>query len=298
MIADSVSIFLILIWYLFFTSDPHTCTGSIKQAKYAILVGGSYILALGIFIAVLFTSLKDYIPEIFTTDEGILQAMAPIMYLLVILTPPDCFQNITSGVIRGVGKQHIGAAISIFCHSFVEIGVGSMMLFAFDLGSFGYIIGLLTANIMACLLETAMISTINWKKEKEKAQRIADKHVVHTNGKSRPGPSVKEEKSKKVSNNIENGLSNQILKSLCSKKKTNLKCLSTSQLAVRSVVMVIFFLLFVCGLLLSQLLVYRCHDVPEAATLNASNVTNVTTSYYFDIRNGTCSWWSPTFGYE
>jgi hypothetical protein len=209
------------------------------------------------------------------------------MYLLVILTPPDCFQNITSGVIRGVGKQHIGAAISIFCHSFVEIGVGSMMLFAFDLGSFGYIIGLLTANIMACLLETAMISTINWKKEKEKAQRIADKHVVHTNDKSRP--SAKEEKNGEEL--IGNGLSNQTSKSLI---KINWRCL----VVTRGVTMATFFFLFVCGLLLSQLLVYRCHHTPEAATLNASNVTNA--SYYnlTVLRNSTCSWGSPIFGYQ
>ena len=207
--------------------------------------------------------------------------MAPIMYLLVIVTPPDCFQNFASGVIRGVGKQHIGAAISTFCHSLMEIGVGSMMLFAFDLGSFGYIIGLLTAIIMASLLETAMISTINWKNEKEKAQRIADKHVVHTNGRS----NGKEEKSDKEA------ISNQTSKW---SKKSNLRCLVVMRVAV----MVIFFLLFVCGLLLSQLLVYRCHHTPEAATLNASNVTNA--SYYnlTVLRNSTCSWGSPIFGYQ
>ena len=252
-----------------------------------MLVAGSYILAVGVFTAVIFVSLKDYIPRIFTTDKDILQAMAPIMYLVVIVTPPESFLTFTSGVIRGVGKQHIGAAISIFCNFFVEIGVGSMMLFVFDLGTFGYIIGSLTAIVMACLLETAMISTINWKKEKEEAQRIADKHMMHTNDKSRP--SVKEEKNGEEL--IGNGLSNQPSKS---SMEINWRCL----VVTRGVAMATFFFLFVCGLLLSQLLVYRCHHTPEAATLNASNVTNA--SYYnlTVLRNSTCSWGSPIFGYQ
>ena len=129
-------------------------------------------------IELLTLTLRRYIPMIFTSEPTILQAINVHIYIMTVSIFCDALVNTLSGVIVGSGLQIVGAGLNILCFWIVGIPVATSLALAAHLGALGYMIG--EACAVFCMLCIYSIATaaINWKKQSEKAQKMAVIHPV------------------------------------------------------------------------------------------------------------------------
>lgn len=120
---------------------------------------------------ILFMALRSYIPWIFTDDEDIIALMADVMPLTAVLTVADAFTGIINGIIRGIGKQAIGAwAQTLACYA---LGLPCCVFTAFGLGwqLKGLWTGISLAMAVAAVLEGAYLWFLDWQKLVDEARK-------------------------------------------------------------------------------------------------------------------------------
>uniref|UniRef100_H3DFK2 Solute carrier family 47 member 3 n=1 Tax=Tetraodon nigroviridis TaxID=99883 RepID=H3DFK2_TETNG len=118
-----------------------------KNTEQAKLSAKSTLLCavfVSICSATFFGALKDYIPYVFTNDEQIRKRVADLACLYIPFSMFEAMSAALGGIIRGTGKQKIGAICNILGFYGVGIPMGASLMFAAKLGITGLWIGLLT----------------------------------------------------------------------------------------------------------------------------------------------------------
>uniref|UniRef100_H3C301 Uncharacterized protein n=1 Tax=Tetraodon nigroviridis TaxID=99883 RepID=H3C301_TETNG len=147
-----------------------------EQAKLSAKSAMLCAVSVSICPATFFGALKDYIPYVFTNDEQIRKRVADLACLYI---PFSIFEAITvsdqstlslGGIIRGTGRQKIGAICNILGFYGVGLPVGVSLMFAAKLKITGLWIGLLTCIFLQTSFLTVYLSRLNWKKVTEEAQ--------------------------------------------------------------------------------------------------------------------------------
>ena len=99
------------------------------------------------------------------------------MFVLALISTTDWIRLPLEGVIRGSGKQFHGSIINLFCYLAVALPLGIVLATVAGLGATGYWIGLTSGGLLQCVLYSVLLLSMNWRKEAEKAQRVAGKEV-------------------------------------------------------------------------------------------------------------------------
>ena len=148
--------------------------GNVPGAKRAVLVGVVF-LTTGICLTLPLTlSLGSIAPRIFTSDPCLLGAVSSgPMFVLAVVVLLDWIRVPFEGVVKGSGKQLLGAIINLICYWAVALPLGVVLAIVAGLGAIGYWIGLTSGLFLQCVLYTVMLLTMNWKKESDKAWRMA-----------------------------------------------------------------------------------------------------------------------------
>uniref|UniRef100_A0A667Y4K4 Solute carrier family 47 member 3 n=1 Tax=Myripristis murdjan TaxID=586833 RepID=A0A667Y4K4_9TELE len=107
--------------------------GNTEQAKLSCKVS---LLSSCFFGALLF-ALKDVIGYIFTTEEDMVQRVADVMNMYGVVHVGDATASVTGGIIRGAGKQVIGALCSLVGFYFIGFPIGTSLMFAGQMGILG-----------------------------------------------------------------------------------------------------------------------------------------------------------------
>ena len=97
------------------------------------------------------------------------------MFLLVAVSSFDWIRIPLEGVIRGSGKQLLGSIVNLLCYLAIATPLGIVLTIVAGLGATGYWIGLTSGGLLQCVLYTVMLLSMNWRKESEKAWRMAGK---------------------------------------------------------------------------------------------------------------------------
>uniref|UniRef100_H3DFK3 Multidrug and toxin extrusion protein n=1 Tax=Tetraodon nigroviridis TaxID=99883 RepID=H3DFK3_TETNG len=138
-----------------------------EQAKLSAKSAMLCAVSVSICPATFFGALKDYIPYVFTNDEQIRKRVADLACLYI---PFSMFEAITAalwGIIRGTGRQKVGAICNILGFYGVGIPMGASLMFAAKLGITGLWIGLLTCIFLQTSFLLFYLSRLNWKKVTE-----------------------------------------------------------------------------------------------------------------------------------
>ncbi|CAG08936.1 unnamed protein product, partial [Tetraodon nigroviridis] len=164
-----------------------------EQAKLSAKSAMLCAVSVSICPATFFGALKDYIPYVFTNDEQIRKRVADLACLYI---PFSMFEAITAalwGIIRGTGRQKVGAICNILGFYGVGIPMGASLMFAAKLGITGKFqsgcfltllcpsqhprmfffsppglwIGLLTCIFLQTSFLLFYLSRLNWKKVTE-----------------------------------------------------------------------------------------------------------------------------------
>uniref|UniRef100_A0A8C8SFS6 Solute carrier family 47 member 2 n=1 Tax=Pelusios castaneus TaxID=367368 RepID=A0A8C8SFS6_9SAUR len=147
--------------------------GNAEEAKRSstasMLCTGFFCLVVGITLA----ATKDILGYIFTSDREIIALVARVMpvYVAVHLFEAGCC--VTSGVLRGSGKQKFGAILNAIGYYAVGLPVGIVLLFVIRIGMIGLWLGLLISAFIPATCSVVYICRMNWKRASEEAQQRA-----------------------------------------------------------------------------------------------------------------------------
>uniref|UniRef100_H3DFK7 Solute carrier family 47 member 3 n=1 Tax=Tetraodon nigroviridis TaxID=99883 RepID=H3DFK7_TETNG len=138
-----------------------------EQAKLSAKSAMLCAVSVSVCLATVLGALKDYIPCVFTNDEQIRKRVAELAIFYSLFIIFDAISAALGGIIRGTGRQKIGAICNILGYYGVGLPIGASLMFAAKLGITGLWIGLLTCIFLQTSFLTFYLSRLNWKKVTE-----------------------------------------------------------------------------------------------------------------------------------
>ena len=113
------------------------------------------VIAWNLFAAVVFVTLRQTIPYIFTTNAEVVSLASSMLVLIALYQLPDGIQNISVGVLRGVQDVKIIMPLALAAYWVLNLPVGYLCGFTLRLGPWGlfigYFVGLTTAAVLYLL---------------------------------------------------------------------------------------------------------------------------------------------------
>ncbi|KAK2847447.1 hypothetical protein Q5P01_010446 [Channa striata] len=147
--------------------------GQTEQAKLSAKLTMFCAGSVSICLAILFGSLKDHISYVFTYDEQIRERVADVIAFYAPFVLLDAVSAASGGIIRGSGKQKVGAICNIVGFYGVGFPVGVPLMFAAKLGIKGLWTGLFICVFLQSSFLISYMIKMNWKKATVEAQSRA-----------------------------------------------------------------------------------------------------------------------------
>ncbi|XP_051732589.1 solute carrier family 47 member 2, tandem duplicate 2 [Ctenopharyngodon idella] len=143
--------------------------GNTEQAKLSAKVSLICGLLVSCVIATIIGGTNNIIGYIFSRDEEIVLRVSQVMILYGFIHLFDATSAITGGIVRGAGKQLLGALCNIVGYYFVGFPVGVSLMFALDMGIIGLWIGFFGCVFLQSLFFIILIYKLDWKKVTQEA---------------------------------------------------------------------------------------------------------------------------------
>ncbi|XP_077104048.1 multidrug and toxin extrusion protein 1-like [Siphateles boraxobius] len=143
--------------------------GNTEQAKLSAKVSLICGLLVSCVVATITGSTKDVIGYIFTTEEEIVFRVSEVMIMYGFFHLFDAIAGITGGIVRGAGKQLLGALCNIVGYYFVGLPIGVSLMFALSMGIVGLWIGFFGCVFLQSLFFIILICKLDWKKATQEA---------------------------------------------------------------------------------------------------------------------------------
>ncbi|KAI1903259.1 hypothetical protein AGOR_G00025370 [Albula goreensis] len=143
--------------------------GNTDQAKLSSKVSLLCTVVISFFVSVLLGGLKNEIGYIFTMDEEIVGRVRDVMVLYASFSPFESFVCVTGGIVRGAGKQAIGALLFLVGYYIVGLPAGVALMFAARMGVVGLWTGLFISILIQSIFFIILLVKINWKRATKKA---------------------------------------------------------------------------------------------------------------------------------
>ncbi|KAK7143811.1 hypothetical protein R3I93_014845 [Phoxinus phoxinus] len=143
--------------------------GNTEQAKLSAKVSLVCGLLVSCVVATIIGSTKDIIGYIFTTEKEIVFRVSEVMIMYGFFHLFDAISGITGGIIRGAGKQLLGALCNIVGYYFVGFPIGVSLMFGLGMGIVGLWIGFFGCLFIQSFFFIILICKLDWKKATQEA---------------------------------------------------------------------------------------------------------------------------------
>ncbi|XP_010734963.2 multidrug and toxin extrusion protein 1 [Larimichthys crocea] len=151
--------------------------GETDQAKLSAKITLFCGVAISLCASILFGTLKNHISYIFTYDEQIRERVADIIAFYAPFVLLDACICASGGIVRGAGKQKVGALCNIIGYYGIGLPVGVTLMFAAKLGIKGLWTGLFICVFLQASFMIFYFTRMNWKNATTEAQTRAGVHV-------------------------------------------------------------------------------------------------------------------------
>ncbi|XP_056904710.1 multidrug and toxin extrusion protein 1-like isoform X2 [Takifugu flavidus] len=141
-----------------------------EQARLSAKSATLCAVSISICLATVIGASKDYIAYLFTNDEQIRKRAADVASFYPPFIIFDAISATVGGIMRGAGKQKVGAICNILGYYGLGLPMGTSLMFAAKLGITGLWIGLLTCMFLQTSFLMSYMLRLNWKKITEEAQ--------------------------------------------------------------------------------------------------------------------------------
>ena len=143
----------------------------VDAAKTTTRVAFFGALIIGVFNVILLSALKDYIPYLFTSDEEVVRLTSAVLPLCAAFQLFDALAALCNGVLRGLGRQHFGGYVQLFCYYVIAMPISFGTTFGLNWGLFGLWSGVALALGLVALIEFLYLGRTDWNSSVEEARQ-------------------------------------------------------------------------------------------------------------------------------
>ncbi|CAH1776860.1 unnamed protein product [Owenia fusiformis] len=145
------------------SNDPR---GAKTTARVSLLI----IWISAIIVGALYAGLRWYLPRAFSGDPDVIKRTAAILPILSIFQLFDGIAGVCGGVLRGCGRQVVGAVVIFIGYYILALPVGIPLMFLTPLGIEGLWWGYAGGIFVEAVAFFLLVQTTNWELECENAQ--------------------------------------------------------------------------------------------------------------------------------
>ncbi|XP_038670491.1 multidrug and toxin extrusion protein 1-like isoform X1 [Scyliorhinus canicula] len=138
---------------------------AVNSAKVALCCMG----CISLIITVIIGGTKTVVGYIFTNDREIIHLVSETIPICAVYHFFEAMTCVCGGVLRGAGKQKLGAIGNIVGFYLIGLPIGISLMFAAKLGVFGLWSGILIAGVVQLIFFLNVIYRINWKEAADEA---------------------------------------------------------------------------------------------------------------------------------
>lgn len=119
------------------------CYGARNVPELSLAAKASYhlVLAWNTLAAILFISLRHYIPMLFTSNAEVIAITAELMFFAALYQLSDGIQNVSVGILRGIQDVRIIMPIAFVSYWLLNLPVGYLCGFTWGMGPSGLFLG-------------------------------------------------------------------------------------------------------------------------------------------------------------
>ncbi|KAF2750509.1 MATE efflux family protein [Sporormia fimetaria CBS 119925] len=139
-------------------------------AKTAAKVAMVFAVIVGIFNIILLSSLRNYIPKLFTPDQEVSRMVAALLPLCAAFQLFDSVAAHCNGVLRGLGRQEVGGYVGLFAYYVVGLPISFGLGFGAKWGLWGLWAGPAIALGVVSFIEGLFIYCTSWEKAVQDAE--------------------------------------------------------------------------------------------------------------------------------
>ena len=143
-----------------------TLVGAAKTSAKTSFFGAVIV---GLFNMTILSSLRAYIPILFSSDPEVIEIVAKVLPLCAAFQLFDALAANCNGILRALGRQEIGGYIQLFCYYAIAMPVSMGTTFYFDWSVMGLWTGVALALMLVSVIEAVFITHIDWDRSVEEA---------------------------------------------------------------------------------------------------------------------------------
>ncbi|KAM3936103.1 multidrug and toxin extrusion protein 2-like [Leptodactylus fuscus] len=144
--------------------------GEAEQAKKTSKVVLCFGVLSGLMAGCCLAVLKNLIGYVFTTDRDVVVLISHIMIVFAPFHLCDATNITSGGVLRGMGRQRIGAITNVIGYYVIGLPLGISLMFLVKLGVIGFWTGMLCPVVLQTCIYVPYILRMDWNKACEEAR--------------------------------------------------------------------------------------------------------------------------------
>ncbi|KAL4946796.1 hypothetical protein BDV06DRAFT_217954 [Aspergillus oleicola] len=125
----------------------------------------------GLLNMILISSLRYYIPRLFTSETEVIELVARVLPLCAAFQLFDATAANCNGILRGLGRQEIGGYVQLFCYYAVAMPISFGTAFGLHWELFGLWSGVAIALGLVSVVEGLFLTRTDWGRSVEEAVR-------------------------------------------------------------------------------------------------------------------------------
>ncbi|GFF81777.1 uncharacterized transporter YDR338C [Aspergillus udagawae] len=127
-----------------------------------VTMGGAVIV--GLLNMIFLSSLRHYIPLLFTSDEEVIRLVAGVLPLCAAFQLFDALAANCNGILRGIGRQEIGGYVQLFSYYAIAMPISFGTTFGLNWGLFGLWSGVAIALCLVSIIEAIFLTRADWNR--------------------------------------------------------------------------------------------------------------------------------------
>ena len=143
-------------------------------------------MLLGAIILTILMATRNEFAKIFNDDPAVVKLTAEVLPYVALFQVADGLNGSCAGALRGMGRQHIGAAVNIVSYYAIALPVGIWLAFH-GWGLVGLWVGQCIALYLVGVAQWIIVAFSNWERQVERAFERMDKDEVAETGQADGG---------------------------------------------------------------------------------------------------------------
>ncbi|XP_070536672.1 multidrug and toxin extrusion protein 2-like [Ptychodera flava] len=160
-------------------------------------------------VAISFLCLKSVVARAFTSDQKVVDMVSSALPLVAVFHFFDSSAACCGGILRGCGRQRLGAFLDALGYYFLGLPLGISLMFIVHMGIHGLWWGYAAASILQAVIFLIAVIRTNWDRQEHKAQ-VRSSMVKKDKYKAVHNPDGKKSSKKLVINMTYNPMNGEV----------------------------------------------------------------------------------------